>query len=682
MLLKVALPNGRVGLYRAELERNPVGFRALVPLKEGATTGVVVGVAYEGDSEKRVIEFPDKAPIVKEHHLDILKELAPYHLTQPYRLLFKLLPSNFVWRKKGFVYPRRKDTLGLDSFTKGVIEYLLKRRRVGLGTFVRKFSKEVLEALRKKGILEVRQEWDIPKVSTRVFSLRLPLQEALRRVRSEEKKKLILLAYSSLGVSEEELREKGFRVSQATELVRRGILTEELTYPATLRFPLRLKQEVAEGRSFYRYQLAEGELDFLIKKIIERAERSLSEGRSVLVLVPRLRDLLQLKDILSESLGDRVLEVSSRLSPKAMYDTWFTAAGSACVVVGSFLASLIPFDSLGEVVLFDEATKGVRLEHAFGLDMRNVAYLLARKADAGLMLASAVASVHSRRLVVAGELKEERSFRERGIRVFRRSPSEIISEGLAEYIAENSDREILFLARKRGYSYMFCPRCGFIAECPACSTLMTYSMFMERFYCSKCGYRREELSCPECEGSLKPVGFGIERVIKVLEQSFGRRKNFHFSNTPDATDSKDIVVVVSADNILSVPSYSSDEEFFQYLWRAFLNSRKELVVQSVFPHHEAIRSLESLRPELFTDEELRRREREHLPPFWRLYLIEASRSLEEEIRDRVSEEVLSVFKEGRWHHLVKIRRENKEAVLRLNELVREFSKMVKVSLEG
>ncbi len=682
MILRVALPNGRVSLYRTDRDINPVGYRVLVPLKEGATTGVVVGIGVNPPSDApEVIDFPDEEPVIKDYALEVVKELAPYYLITPYRLLFKLLPSQFLWKRESYVIPAGSSIEGLDSLSRSAVEYVSSRKKVRKATFLKKFSEGVLNLLVKKGFLKLSDEWKIPKVSSRVFRLNLPLEEALKRVRSEEKRRLILFVFTSLGVSEEELKERGFKLSHASQLVKSGILSEGLDYAYALKPVRKLKQKTERSLKLSNYELAEGELDFLIEKISERVDNNLNEGCSTLILFPELKHLLYLREVLSAEFGDRVLEVHSSTKGKRLFESWFFAQRSPSVVLGTFISALLPAKNLRDIILFDEASKSVRLGYVYGLDLRNLTYSISKRTRSRLLFLSPVASVQSSYLVSAGLFRKHSSFGRKPVKVLKREPSEILTPYLVDFIEENPDREILFLARKRGYSYMFCHRCELITECPACSTLLTYSMFRELLYCSKCGFKSKELACPRCMGRLKPVGFGIERVIKVIEESFGLRDNFFFSNTPDITDSKDVVVVVSADNILSVPSYYSDEEFFQYLMRSYLNAGKELVVQTVFPEHEAVRSVRNAEPELFLRRELLRREEEKLPPFYRLFKAISSRNMENVLKDRLTPHVQTIFRDRRWHHLLRIEKGNKEAIKRLSELLKEYRNTLEIKPE-
>ncbi len=672
MILKVALPNGRVKLYKGHIETDPVGYRVLVPLKEGATTGIVVGVREGEEGDLQEAEFPDREKLIEPYHIELVRELAEYYFTIPYRLLFKLLPAQFVWRKRVYVRVDRKRAVALDALSKSLVDYLLNRGKVRLSSLSNKFPEALVRSLHRKGILKLEEEWDIPKVSSRVFTLKLPLEEALRRVRSEERRRLILMVYTSMGMGEEEIKQRGFRLSLATELVRRGIFEESDEYTYETR-------RVSALRSYKRRtfldlsnnQLAYGELSFLMDRILSLSELNLSKGYSTLILFPELKSLLYVKEQFEQELGDRVVALHSGVGSKELFRLWFGVRKNPTVILGSFMASLIPMKSPVNVIVFDESTKSVKLHHTFGLDIRNLAYLLARKQKAEPLFLSPVPSSHTYYLSLKKNLGIKGRIEDRETRVFKREPREILTLPLVEFLSENKEREILFLARKRGYSYMFCDRCGFIVECPSCSSLMTYSMFRELLYCSKCGYKHGSVACPKCEGKLRSVGFGIERVIKVVEENFGLRENFFFSNTPDFKDSKEVVIVVSADNILSVPSYQADEEFFQYIFRAYMNAREKFILQTVFPEHRAVRALKSLDPESFLREELLFREREKLPPFYRLIRLVSTRRIDALLEERIPAQIHGIFREGRWHYLLRLERGNREAVKRIAEFLSE-----------
>ena len=281
---------------------------------------------------------------------------------------------------------------------------------------------------------------------------------------------------------------------------------------------------------------------------------------------------------------------------------------------------MVPLSSAFAVVVVDESSRGVKVRQAGDVDLRRLAYILSKKLSARFVMAGPAPSVSGFYLVSSrGGKTTQLSAVEPHIKVIERSPSEILTQEMVELLTKGGTGRTLFLVSREGYSYLFCPRCQTICLCPECGSYMTYSKQRERFYCSSCGYRHRDLSCPDCEGELEDTGFGIERAIEVVENAIGLKDEFSFDTFPRWESEYDTVAILSADSILSVPSYRSSEEFFLYLMRAKRVARKQLLIQTVFPNLKEIQALND--PEVYYMEELSKRKRERLPPYWRLVKI-------------------------------------------------------------
>ncbi len=653
MLFRVLLPSGRSRLYRGEWkgEGSPLGWRVLVPQ---GTTGVVVGLA-EGRAEGE-ITFPDSAPLLGSAQLELVGEIAEDYMLPRGRVLFGLLPSAFLWKVERRLFATHRSGAALDALSREILTYVRRRGGVKPESLKKRFGTGPVNLLLRKGFLQERTEWVAPRSESRRFRLSQPLSTALKSVRSVSKRRLILFLSGRDSVSEEELLEWGFRRRDLNDLLRRGLLeiveAEEHRCPEEGAAPSPVRR-IGGGRLFLWGGLRE-----ILPALREFCLSKVSGGGSVLIIAAELDDVRRTADVLRTDLKDRVHEIHSKVPPGSVQRSWFTLQRNAGVLVGTFSALLCPLRNLSAVILLNESSPAVRLRSLGGADLRRICFLLARKTGAELVLTAPAPSVSAYLLVRDGRMKLLDLRGKPAVEVLERKPAEILTPALTERIGRSGGGRTLFLVPKQGYSYVFCPRCEDLAECPKCGTLLTYSQSRGKVYCSRCGYVSREPLCGECEGELEELGFGIEKVLSTVEEELGLREGFSFSTHPDWGESWDTVVVVSADSLLSLPTYRAREELFIYLSRAFVSAERELLIQTVLPEEETFRYLREGREKEFYLRELEEREREQLPPFWRLLLIKtARRELVRYVEKTVSPHLKVSFspREECFHLLVKFR---------------------------
>ncbi len=673
MNLRVLVAGGKTGVYTCiEAPEDPVGFRVLVKTRSGGRTGVVVGFSEESP-QGGIVSFPDKLPLLRRSQIELLYDLThDYLLPSAGFLLEKLLPSAFLWEEETTVRLKRKATTGLDPISKRVIEYLLKVRRVEKETLKKKFSSEVVNLLLEKGFLEEITSWEIPNVERRFYRLKVPEEEALRRVRSETRRRLILFLSGRLWVSEEEIKEEGFKKSDLRDLIRRGIVEEESRYVGEIReVPLRQRTPIKPFLSdktvlWTDYEEAINTLEAV-------AEAELEKGKSLLVLFPERDQLIRVEGYMRDIFGDRVVSIHALKKPKELIEGWFYASENPSILLGTHLALLCPAKDIGAVVLFDESSQGNKIRHIKNFDLRRAGYRLALKVGAKFVAITPAPTVASYYLVKKKGGLLRKSVKVRDVLLIKRKPSEILTQELKEEILERPDKTTLFLVPKHGYSYAYCDVCSDLVDCPQCGTLLSYSKQDGRLFCTNCRFRTKTALCPRCGNEVKPIGFGLEKAMEVVEKIFKLSEDFSFDTYPHWGRSWDRVVVLSADLLLSVPSYLSEEKLFLYLMRAYGCAREKLIIQTLFTDHPIFKAVEEGSFEDFLREELSRREKEGLPPFWRYVLVESrSEKPVPYIRKGVSPfvRVFQNMEKGLIEILIKFRGE--ETLKKLKEILKRF----------
>ena len=667
MLLKVVIPNGQTRLLEWDGNpENPIGFRVLFRTKSSGLTGIVVGY-QEGKPEGEVYSFPDKLPLILPHHVELAKDLSLHYL-EPYgKIIWDFIPSVFDWYEEEVVSVALKNPAGLDRRSKEVWEFVRKNEGISYEKLKEKFGTELVRLLVEHKILKKEKKWVYPKVEEEIYSLALPYEEALRRAKTKRKKELVEYLEWRRFATKEELQEAGFNLRTIKSLLDTGVLKLYREYPRALR-SLPLSQGVVFKAQKGSFIFSLSYTDAL-RRSINLIQRNLSEGKSTLLLFTEREELFEAVEELYSYFGDKVIEISSRIAPKRLYENWFRAQEGAVVVVGSFKALFAPVRNLESVILFNELgnTKFVKN----GIDLRRVSYLLSKKTGASLEFLTPFYTLESYYGVKKGvfSLKEE-DF-EAEVEVFKRK-GEVLTEELYRAIKERENESFLFLVNKTGYSYLFCPRCDEVVGCPECGTFLTYSKEKGKVFCTKKAshYRSTEKVCPRCGGEAQELGFGIEKAKEVIENLFGEKENWKFATFPDWKRSFDNVVVLNADNILSVPSYKSYERFLEFIAHALRSAKRRFYLQTSVLKNEEQELVKNKNLRELYERELAKRREEELPPFVRLVLIESPEEISELLKTEVSEHFGRIYsyKEKVWRYLLKVR--NKETLRKLERLKR------------
>ena len=224
--------------------------------------------------------------------------------------------------------------------------------------------------------------------------------------------------------------------------------------------------------------------------------------------------------------------------------------------------------------------------------------------------------------------------------------------------ADQGKQTILFLNRRGNSRALVCVDCGEAPECPRCSARLTYHSANERVMCHYCGYSQPVFSrCPKCEGHLKRVGTGTQKVQDELgvvfsdleslrmdadtvsasnthEAILDRFKNDRIPillgtqmvakglNLPDVT----LVGVLDADLGLYADSYRAAENTFNMLTQVVGRAGRgkdsgQAVIQTLVPEHKVINLAARQDYRGFYQLELGLRRVQQCPPFGDLAVV-------------------------------------------------------------
>lgn len=433
-------------------------------------------------------------------------------------------------------------------------------------------------------------------------------------------------------------------------------------------------------------------------------ERVLAQGRQVIVMVPEIALTPQTVRRFAARFPGRVSIVHSDLSPGERYDTWRRARlGDIHVIVGTRSALFVPLPDVGLVILDEEhddsykqsppiqppyyhardtAVELMRITRGtvlLGSATPNlVTYFRAERGDYTLLKLPDRILAHRERIaeltkrlnaptaryhptdaaeaistelpaVHVVDMREELKAGNRSI--FSRMLRTALNDVLAR-----DEQAILFLNRRGTATFVMCRNCGYIAQCPRCSTPLTFHSPRHSLICHYCNYRRDQFAtCPDCGSDrIKHFGQGTQLIEMAVKQDFPHAATIRWDrDTATGRDAHEIILhqfserhadiligtqmiakgldlpqvtlvgIISADTALGLPDYRAGERTFQLLTqvagragRGALGGR--VVLQSYLPDHYAIQAAARHDYATFYRQELAYRQEQLFPPFRRL----------------------------------------------------------------
>ena len=405
---------------------------------------------------------------------------------------------------------------------------------------------------------------------------------------------------------------------------------------------------------------------------LQAIDEALAHGGTACVLVPEISLTPQTVGRFRSRFGDDVAVLHSRLSAGERYDQWdLVRRGEAHIVVGARSALFAPLCDLALIVIDEEHESSYKQGSAPRYHARAVEAKMAALSGATLVLGSASPSMESRRRCETGEwTRVEMPQRATGgvlppvtvvdmAAEFSDGHRSMFSRPLTaalQGVAERREKAVLFLNRRGFASFLLCRECGFVPECESCATSLTYHDVGKRLACHHCGATRPvPATCPRCGSPyLRQFGAGTQRVeseltalipdlpIVRMDADTTQGKGGHeralveFESLdggvllgtqmiakgldyPEVT----LVGVINADTTLHLPDFRAGERTYQLLEQVAGRAGRgvepgQVVVQTYWPDHPAIRAAAAHDAAIFYDLEREERSALGYPPYGRL----------------------------------------------------------------
>lgn len=290
--------------------------------------------------------------------------------------------------------------------------------------------------------------------------------------------------------------------------------------------------------------------------ILDAVRATRTAGRSVLVVVPDVRDVDRLVPVLAEGLGEEVGRLVASDGPSVRARAHLRALlGLSRVVVGTRSAAWAPMTDLGLVVCWDDGDDSLCEQRAPYPAAAQVLAMRAEPEAAALLIAGTARSTWSQHLVATGwaaSLRADREWvRARTVRVRALDEADLARDGARARVPTPVWRAIgdglpagpvLVQVPRAGYvPHLVCARCREIAHCPRCQGALAVTDTARAPVCVECGDLAEQWRCAACSGSgLRAMRVGAARTAEELGRAF--------PHTPVVVSSADRGVVADLDS--------------------------------------------------------------------------------------------------------------------------------------
>lgn len=715
-----------------------VGCRVLVPFGRGnkKVEGMVLVLrpeAYSAQRLKPVTEVLDEEPVLDATQIKLGIWLREHLYCTFFDCLRLMLPSGLWFQRKETYTLVQQPVLPLaqplqeimDLFSESVPERTVEEiRRFTNG----RCTGVMLSQLEAEGYLtyhsNIKQK-TLDKTE-RILSLAIDPAEAMQkasRARTPAQMDVVSLLSDGCSMSQKEvLYMTGISESALRGMVRKGIL--EQSSIETLRVPdysmiEQIPAPVLSNEQEQAYQgirrlldsgkpeatllfgvTGSGKTQIYLKLI----DDVLAQGRSAIMLVPEIGLTPQFIRLFVGRFGDTVSVLHSALSAGERYDSWKKIrSGRARVVIGTRSAVFAPVRDLGLIVLDEEQDSAYKSEQSPRYHARDVAKRRVQQENAALVLGSATPSIESYYGAQQGRYPMF-TLRERyqGAALPQVTIADIrgesragwtytIGQTLYEALQENLERgeqSILFLNRRGNSRVIGCSMCGWVPECPSCSTTLTYHSVSGRAMCHFCGASIEISGlCPvcysphlftECPGTQKVEEelhtiLPKARVLRMDADTTSKKGSHHHLLEIFAKGRADILLgtqmvakgldfdhvtlvgVLDADQSLFAQDYRAKERTFalitQVVGRAGRRGKQgRAIIQTYNPDHPVLLCAARQDYEQFYADEIESRQALLMPPVEQMLMLTGTGENESDVLAallRLKQRILSLM-EGQF----------------------------------
>ena len=592
-------------------ERVAPGARVVVPLGRRRVVGVVAALDVPAPdvAAKPIAAAPDAEPALSPGLVELGRWISRYYGT-PLGLATRALLPGALWsvRRPGGPAEQAERVLVLAQS----LPSLLERERAFRRAPKRRVAYEALEAL--GGSAPVRHL---------VTQLRLSPAALDGLVRQR------FARYADVPRPRDPFADLSSPPPPALTDAQRGVVAAIAATPPDV--PVLLHGVTGSGKTLVYLEVLRGVV---------------AAGNGAILLVPEIALTPQTVARVRGVFGDQVAVLHSGLSDGERADAWRALRrGERRVAVGPRSAVFAPVQRLAAVVVDEEHEPGYKQGTAPRYHARDVALVRAKLEHARVILGSATPSLETLALVQAGSIRMFGLPERIGARPL--PPVDVIdlrsapraaeargipwSEALDEAVrgALSRGEQVMLLLNRRGFAtYLQCPSCGDVHECPRCAIALTVHQTPPALRCHYCGHEEPiPTSCRVCGKETQRMrGLGTQQLEHFVALRFPAarvaRMDLDTTSTKWAhhriltrmADGKidlllgtqmiakgldfpnvTVVGVVDADTGLNLPDFRAAERTFQLVAQVAGRAGRgpkggRVFVQTRSPDHHAIRA--------------------------------------------------------------------------------------------
>ncbi len=274
-------------------------------------------------------------------------------------------------------------------------------------------------------------------------------------------------------------------------------------------------------------------------------EKTIAEGKSVLVLVPEISLTPQLIHRFARRFGDKIAALHSQLTDREKTIQWWDVVeGRRPILIGARSALFCPQKNLGLVIVDEEHESSYKQDEKLKYHARDAAVMLGFFHNCQVLLGSATPSLESwfngkngkyqlhqlKKRVHTSHLPEVEVV---DLKLAKDQPQDPnkpswMSQVLYERIKKTLDegyQVALFLNRRGMAHVVMCNSCGHSSECPNCDIHLTLHG-RSHLVCHYCDYHENfKTKCTACHiGELAAIGLGTEKLEYDLKNLFPDKK--------------------------------------------------------------------------------------------------------------------------------------------------------------
>jgi len=371
-----------------------------------------------------------------------------------------------------------------------------------------------------------------------------------------------------------------------------------------------------------------------------------ASGHGAILLVPEIALTPQTVARVRGVFGDQVAVLHSALSDGERADAWRALRrGERRVAVGPRSAVFAPVQRLGAIVVDEEHEPSYKQGSVPRYQARDVALVRGRLEGARVILGSATPSLETQHLAAQGRAARFELPERIGARPL--PPVEVVDLRSAERVPEargvpwttalddavrdalGRGEQVILLLNRRGFAtYLQCPACGDVRDCPHCAIALTVHQTPPALRCHYCGHEETiPTACRVCGKEVQRMrGLGTQQLehfvalrfpaariarmdldttsskwahARVLERMsegkidilLGTQMIAKGLDFPNVT----VVGVVDADTGLHLPDFRAAERTFQLVAQVAGRAGRgpkggRVYVQTRVPDHPAIRA--------------------------------------------------------------------------------------------